>query len=164
MEKVEISQEMVKMQYRKVPNWKAPGKDVVWGHWLENLTSLEPRIVGQLNHILDRKRPLPDWMTFGKTMLSQKDPATGNVVDKYRSISCLPLMYKLMTGMLAHNMYSLLEKENVLPTEQKGCRKRSHETKYQLPIDKTMLRNCKKRHTNLAMARIDYKILWHCST
>ena len=31
MEKVEISQEMVKMQCRKMPNWKAPGKDGVQG-------------------------------------------------------------------------------------------------------------------------------------
>ena len=32
MEKVEISQEMVKMQCRKMPNWKAPGKDGVQGY------------------------------------------------------------------------------------------------------------------------------------
>ena len=31
MEKVEISQEMVKMQCRKMPNWKAPRKDGVLG-------------------------------------------------------------------------------------------------------------------------------------
>ena len=31
MEKVEIRQETVKMQYRKTPNWKAPGKDGVQG-------------------------------------------------------------------------------------------------------------------------------------
>ena len=31
MEKVEIRQETVKMQYRKMPNWKAPGKDGVQG-------------------------------------------------------------------------------------------------------------------------------------
>ena len=44
MEKVEISQEMVKMQCRKMPNWKAPWKDVVQGYWLTNLTSLYPCI------------------------------------------------------------------------------------------------------------------------
>ena len=32
MEKVEISQEMVKMQCRKMPNWKAPGKYSVQGY------------------------------------------------------------------------------------------------------------------------------------
>ena len=29
MEKVEISQEIVKMQCRKMPNWEAPGKEII---------------------------------------------------------------------------------------------------------------------------------------
>ena len=41
---------------------------------------------------------IPKWMTTGKTILCQKDPDKGNAVDNYRSISCLPLMWKLMTG------------------------------------------------------------------
>ena len=70
MEKVEISQEMVKMQCRKMPKWKAPGKDGVQGYWLKNLTSFHQRIAVQLNHILDGERPLPDWITFGKGVLN----------------------------------------------------------------------------------------------
>ena len=66
-------------------------------------------------------------------------------------------MWKLMTGMLAGRMYSHLERENVLLSEQKGCCKGSRGTKDQLLIDKTMLRDCKRRHTNIAMAWIDYK-------
>ena len=44
-----------------------------------------------------------------------------------------------------------------LPVEQKGRRKKSRGTKDQLLIDKTILCNCKKRHTNLGMAWVDYK-------
>ena len=43
-------------------------------------------------------------------------------------------------------MYSPLERENVLSSEQKGCHKGSHETKYQLLIDKWVLRDCKKAY------------------
>ena len=57
MGKAEISQEMVKMQYRKMPNCIAPGKDDVQGYWLKNLTYCT---AVQLNHILDGERPLPD--------------------------------------------------------------------------------------------------------
>ena len=46
---------------------------------------------------------------------------------------------------------------NLLPVEQKGCRRNSRGTKYQLLIDKTVLNYCKKRQTNLGMAWIDYK-------
>ena len=127
---------MVKMQCRKMPNWKAPGKDGMQRYWLKNLTLLHPSIAVQLNHILDGERHLPVWMTLGKTVLCQKNPAKGSAVDNYRSISCLPLMWKLMTGMLPEMMYSHLERENVLPSEQKRCRKGSRGTKDQLLIDK----------------------------
>ena len=62
-----------------------------------------------------------------------------------------------MIGMLAERMYTHLERENVLPSEQKGCRKGSRGTKYQNRIDKTVLRDCKRGHINLVMAWIDYK-------
>ena len=106
-----------------MPNWKALAKGGVQGHWLKNLTSLHPCIAVQLNQILDGERPLPDWITFGKTVLCQKDPAKGSAVDNYSPISCLILMWKLMTGMLAEKIHSHLERENVLPSAQKGCRK-----------------------------------------
>ena len=111
---------------------------------MKNLTSMPSRIAVQLNHIIDGERPLPDWMTFGKTVLCQKDPAKENTVDNYRPMSCLPLMWKLMTGMLAEKTYSHLERENVLSSEQKGCRKRSRGTKDQLLIDKMVLTDCKR--------------------
>ena len=79
-------------------------------------------------------------MTSEKTVLCQEDPAKGSIVDNYRLISCLPLMWKLMTGMPAEKMYSHLERENVLPSQQKGCCKGSHGTKGQLLIDKTVKR------------------------
>ena len=84
-------------------------------------------------------------MTFGETLLCQKDLAKGTKVDNYRPISCLPLMWKLMTVMLAEKMYSHLERENTQPFEQKGCRKENRGTKDQLLIDKTVLRDWKKR-------------------
>ena len=56
-------------------NWKALGEDGVQRYWLKNLTSLHPRIAVQLYQILEGERPLPDWMTFGKTILCQKIPS-----------------------------------------------------------------------------------------
>ena len=94
-------------------------------------------------------------MTFGKTVLCQKDLTKHSAVDKYRPISCLTLMWKLMTGMLVRKRYSHHERENVLPSERKGCHLGSHGTKDQLLTDKTVLRDCKRRHTNLAITWID---------
>jgi len=45
----------------------------------------------------------------------------------------------------------------LLPDEQKGYRRKTRGTEDQLLIDKMVLKNCRRRHTNLNMAWIDYK-------
>ena len=60
-----------------------------------------------------------------------------------------------MTGILAEKMYSHLERENVLPSEEKECCKGSCLTKDQLLINKMVLRDCKRKHANLAIVWID---------
>ena len=49
---------------------------------------------------------------------------------------------KLLTGILDEELYEHLEKTNSLPWEQKGSRKRSRDTKDQLLIDKTLVKDC----------------------
>ena len=84
---------------------------------------------------------LPEWMTHGRTVFCHMDPQKGNAADNYRPITCLPLMWKLLTGVIAEEMYNYLEQEKILPEEQKGCKRGSRRTKYQLLIDKTVLKN-----------------------
>ena len=62
-----------------------------------------------------------------------------------------------MTGTIAESIYNFLNVNDKLPVEQKGCKKESRGTKDELLIDKTILRDCRKRHTNLGMAWINYK-------
>ena len=54
-------------------------------------------------------------------------------------------------------MYGFLESNKILPNEQKRCKRESRGTKDQLSIDKMVLKDCKRRHANLAMAWIDYR-------
>ena len=118
---------------------------------------MHERIVTQLNEILEGTKEISSWMMYGRTVLCQKDPAKGNSVENLRPITCLPLMWKLLTGVISEDMYCLMKNENLLPEEQKGCRRKSRGTKDQLLIDKTILKDCRKRRTNLAMAWIDYR-------
>ena len=107
--------------------------------------------------MLNEKHMVPDWMTLGKTILCLKDSAKGNAADNFRPISCLPLIWKLTTGVIAESMYTFLDENKILQEEQKGCRRESRGTKDQLLIDRIVLQHCKKRHTNLAMAWVNYK-------
>ena len=78
------------------------------------------------------------------------------MVSNFGPIICLPLIWKLLTGILAEELYEHLEKTNSLPWEQKGCRKGSRGTKDQLLIDKMIVKDWKRWLTSLAVAWIDY--------
>ena len=72
-----------------------------------------------------------------------KDESKGTVVGNYRPIACLPLMWKLLTSTFSEAMYGgYLSCQELLPNEQKGCRKNSRGTKDQLLIGKAILTNC----------------------
>eukprot|EP00794_Sanderia_malayensis_P000828 gene828-biopygen97 len=112
-ENVGITAEQVTKQCRKMPNWKAPGPDGVQGFWLKKITSCHERIAIQLNSLLNKEATLPLWMTLGKIILCQKDPAKGNEASNFRPISCLPLMWKLMTSIMADSMYAYLDENSL---------------------------------------------------
>ena len=100
---------------------------------------------------------VPDWMVKGRTVLIQKDPAKGREVGNYRPIACLPLLWKLLSGIFAEKTYDHLLANNLLPDEQKGCRRRSRGTKDQLLIDRAVLKEARVKKRWLAMAWVDYK-------
>ena len=66
-------------------------------------------------------------------------------------------MWKLLTGMIAEETYNFLEREKLLSEEQKGCKRGSRGAKDKLLVDKNVLKDYKKRHTNVFMAWIDYR-------
>ena len=86
----------------------------------------------QLNKILNGNEQLPNWLIYGQTVLYQKDWIKGNAVENYLLIFCLPLMWKLLTGIISKNLYSFLEEEMILSEEQKGCKRNSTGTKDQV--------------------------------
>ena len=87
----------------------------------------------------------------------QKDKSKGNVASNYGPITCLPLVWKLLTGVIADQIYAHLHQEKLLPEEQKGFRKGSRGTNDLLYIDGAAIKEVKSRNKNLAMTWIDYK-------
>ena len=46
-----------------------------------------------------------------------------NLASNSRPITCLPLLWKLLSGVIAGQIYAHLDQEKLLPEEQKECRK-----------------------------------------
>ena len=78
-----------------MPYWKSP--DLVQGFWVKNFSSLHERVRFQLKECLDSGF-VPSWLTRGRTSLLQKDKNKGNLASNYKPITCLLLMWKLLTG------------------------------------------------------------------
>ena len=96
-------------------------------------------------------------MTKGRTFLIKKDVTIGNIASNYRPITCLPLMWKILTGVIAEKVYKSLEEREILPEERKCCRKGSRSTNDLLYIDKQILREVKTKTKSIAMGWIDYR-------
>ena len=137
-------------------NLKSPGPDLFQGFWLKNFSSLHERVRLQLKECLDSGF-VPSWLTRGRTSLLQKDKSKGNVPSNYRPITCLSLMWTLLAGVIADQIYPHLDQEKLLPEEQKGCRKGSRGTNDLISSDRAVIKEVKSRNKNLAMAWIDYK-------
>ena len=153
---VSVSKDDVKKQINGLPNWKAPGPDRIQGFWLKRFLSMHGSLTLHLNECV-QQGSVPSWMVEGRTTLLMKDKSKGAEVTNYRPIACLNLLWKILTGIFADKVYTHLDDNDILPLEQKGCRKKSQGTKDHLAIDKAVLRNCRRRQTNLCMGWIDFK-------
>ena len=72
-----------------------------------------------MDNIISNREDIPKWMALGKTVLCQKDPSKGSVVDNYRPISCLSLIWKLMRGTIAESIYNFFNINDKLPESNK---------------------------------------------
>ena len=156
MDDVVVDLDTVKRGIGRMTNWRASGPEQVKGFWFKKLTSLHLVLTDALKECVEQGE-VPGWMVKGRTVLIQKDRAKGRVASNYRPIACLPLMWKLLTGIFAEKIYDHLQANSLLPDEQKGCRKRSRGTKDQLLIDREVLREARRKNRNLSMAWIDYR-------
>jgi hypothetical protein len=139
---------------KRMKNWTAPGHDMIHAFWLKKLTSLHSRLARHMEELITNGDH-PSWLTRGRTILIMKDPIQGPIPKNYRPITCLPTMWKLLSGIMADKIMEHMGM--YMHDAQKGIGGGSRGSKHQLLIDQTVAKDSRSRHTNLAMAWIDYK-------
>ena len=144
------------MSLKRIPNWTTSGHDRIHGFWFKKFTSIHGRLTLETNTCLQGAH-IPDWMSKGKTILIQKDPSKGTAPNNYRPITCLPMMWKILTAQIREKIFYSLTNGGLFPGEQKGCGKGSRGTAELLYIDQHILNESKTRRKYLAMTWIDYK-------
>ena len=113
-------------------------------------------LTDSLNKLIKSPENSPEWIAQGTTYLLPKSENTKEPRN-YRPITCLATMYKLLTSIISERTYNFLEDQQLLSTEQKGCRRGSYGCKDQLLVNKMILEDCKKKRKTLSVAWIDYK-------
>ena len=126
----------------KRSNWKSPGIDKVTNFWLKNLISIHQDMAKAYINITENPSDVPDWLLEGLPYLLPMTEETKNPKN-YRPITCLLMMYKILTFIITERSYMFLCEHNLLPPEQKGCKRGSYGFKDQLPINKMILEECK---------------------
>ena len=118
--------------------------------------SLHGQSISGYNEIMKHPINILDWLTKGITYLLPKSQDTLQPKNN-RPITRLPVMYKLLTALMSERIYSYLQNNNVLPEEQKGCRKKSRGCKDQLLVSQMVMQHAKKFKKNPSVTWIDYK-------
>ena len=96
------------------------------------------------------------WFTQGVPYPLPKSNET-NIPKDYQPITCLPTMYKIQTSIITERTYIFLDNNNILPTEQKECKRGSYGCRDQLLINKVLLENSRSSCKNLGTAWIEYR-------
>ena len=141
---------------KKISNWKTSGHDGIHGFWFKKFTSIHDRLALEMNKYLQTANVL-EWMTKGRTTLIQKDPSKGAATNNYKPITCLPMMWKILTAQIKEEIYYSVTSRGLYPDEQKGYCKGTRDTAELLYIDQHILNESNARQENLAIVWIDYK-------
>ena len=126
-----ITEEEIKSATSKFQNWKSPGVDKLHNFWWCHLNNLHPKMADILHLTINHPEESPIWLTTGRTTLVPKKSETKNAAN-YRPITCLPIIYKILTNIITNRMKHQIETNQIVPNEEKGCFKATYGTIDQL--------------------------------
>ena len=152
----EITTNEIESATSEFSNWKSPGLDKLHNFWWNKLTTLHPKVAVAFDKLIVQPETCPDWLTTGQTTLIAKKEPTRNP-SNYRPITCLPVMYKILSSIVTSRMSHHINTSKIIPNEQKGNASNTYGTIDQLIINKMVMDNVKLKQRNISTAWIDYK-------
>jgi hypothetical protein len=115
---IQISLEILVKNINSSHNWKSPGGDQIHNFWLKKFTCIHKCLLDHFNGFIREPNTFPEFLAHGITYLKPKDSDTKNP-SKYRPITCLPAVYKIMTSSIRVIIYDHCQKLNILNEEKK---------------------------------------------
>ena len=122
MENIEVRLEDVLKKINKMSNWKASGPNGVQGYWFKAFDCLHKPKVNALQKCI-ANGDVPEWMVNRRTVLIQKDPAKSTEASNYKPIACLPLTWKLLSGIFVDRVCQHLLETSSFQKNRRGAGK-----------------------------------------
>ena len=129
-------------------NWKSLGLDKLHNFWWNKLVTLHPKVATAFDKLIVQPENCPDWLTTGQTTLIAKKEPTRNP-SNYRPVTCLPVMYKILSRIVTSGMSHHVNANKIIPNEQKGNASNIYGTIAQLIINKMVMDNAKLKQQNI---------------
>ena len=125
---MDISAKDVKEVLTTAQNWKSPGPDRIQNFWYKKFSSCHAPLAELFTACIQNPEMMPRYFTHGTTFLIPKGPMSDDP-SKFRPITCLPTIYKILTACINRLIYSHLEEHIIIAEEQKGCIKNQKDAK-----------------------------------
>ncbi|XP_045477912.1 uncharacterized protein LOC123683059 [Harmonia axyridis] len=161
MEETVITVDDIKAALKTANNWSAPGPDGIHNYWWKYFNSTHRKLAELFQKALIDPTHIPPSCTLGTTHMIPKGTRNEDA-SNYRPITCLPAIYKILTGILTQRIWKHVSKHNILATQQGVCRRDVKGCKELLIIDSIITKQAKKKLRNLSMAWVDYKKAFDC--
>ena len=120
-----LSAEDIRNGVNERESWRAAGPDLYsfQGYWLKKLKWIQ-RLQEYLLGCVCQEN-VPEWMVIEITVLIQNDPTKGNQASSlFIRPACLPLIWKLLTGIMEEKINKHLERNGLLGAVERDPEKR----------------------------------------
>ncbi|CAH2093004.1 unnamed protein product [Euphydryas editha] len=153
----DIDLDKVKNAIKKTQNWKTPGIDKIQNFYIKYLTNTHSYMAKAFDRIFKGTEETEEWFTTGQVVLIPKNSSDTDNPRNWRPIACLPTMYKILTSIIAEELYTYCEQHKIIAVEQRGCRRGTRGCKDHLMLNKSILEDAYYAKKNLSMSWIDYQ-------
>ncbi|XP_044757776.1 uncharacterized protein LOC123315935 [Coccinella septempunctata] len=156
MREIQIDVADIEWVLKSTNNWAAPGVDNIHNFWWKHFRSVHSSLARLFQKFLEKPELVPSFLTAGLTYMLPKG-AESEDPKNYRPVTCLPTIYKLLTGVLTRHINNHVRSHNILATEQNGCKSKAMGAKELLITDVIITKHARKKLRNISVAWVDYK-------
>ncbi|XP_044745177.1 uncharacterized protein LOC123307040 [Coccinella septempunctata] len=151
MENIHITKSDIEYVLKKTNNWAAPGPDKIHNYWWKYFPSTHQPLATLFQRALRDPSTIPKSLTLSCTRMIPKGNIT-TIPKNFRPITCLPTIYKILTGTITMHIWKHVGKHHILAREQAGCCKDAKGCKELLVIDQIITKQAKCKLRNISVA------------